>query len=110
MFCDLLFGLVGVIIATSIIYLKKNLYTKFQNTLDSNQSKILKDLIKERKYIFIASIISSIIINKISKVCILAISKALCACIDMSCICLLAPVWTDAWVGTVGYVESLQGV
>ena len=81
MFCDLLFGLIGLLIVCIIIYFNKDIFNDFKKNLNSSQSKILENILIERKQYLILSFIISIIIvfvfsfifniNKIyNKICI----------------------------------------
>lgn len=85
MLCDLLFGILGMIILTLLVYYKQNIFKDFIKTLNKEQKTILNSIFRERIWITIFGVIIAVLVtfgltyvisekSWINKICLMTIS------------------------------------
>ena len=83
MFCDFVFGILGTLLMSLFIFLKKGIFKDFNKSLNIEQKNVLNSLIKERVWVCIFAFIFAIILiyglsflinydktNKPNKICL----------------------------------------
>lgn len=63
MFCDILFGIIGIILLTFLSYNKKGQWKEFKDTLDKNQKLALDNIYMKRIWLLGFSILIGIILS-----------------------------------------------